>query len=253
MLDPIDQSAGRGFSIVDRARFDAHPKSRKPRDRARMLYSPASEDWVTWTAFALLERYAPTIWWPDLVILANRENPRLVMPTGWHEIPQVRLWQTVRSPRGYECASRERMRLSDDPAWVSRCDDPRPVEGESEIDIVLRNDALLVFMEAKLTSDVSLRTTCDPRRDQILRNIDCVLDRAEDRVPIFWLIVRDTSADRAYTHVTSSISVSIPMRRRCGTRLQALAGSARRISIFRSIFRIRPGRTSSSSAPSWRS
>jgi hypothetical protein len=28
-----------------------------------------------------------------------------------------------------------------------------------------------------------------------------VLDRAGDRVPIFWMIVRDTGADRVYTHL----------------------------------------------------
>jgi hypothetical protein len=94
------------------------------------------------------------------------------------------------------------MRLSNDPAWIERSQDPRPVEGESEIDISLHNRALSVFMEAKLGSDISLKTTYDPQRNQIVRNIDCLLDRAEQhQVPMFWMIVRDRSSARSYTHV----------------------------------------------------
>jgi hypothetical protein len=163
-----------------------------------MLNSNASEDWVTWTVFRLLERYAPTTWWPDLVDLAKDENPRLSLPSNWQEIPEISLWECVASPRGYENASRERMRRSNDPAWVARSHNPKPVEGESEIDIILRNRGVLVFAEAKLGSDVSPSTTYDPHRNQIIRNIDCVLDRAEGRVPIFWMVVRDAGQGRSY-------------------------------------------------------
>ena len=38
-----------------------------------MLRSKASEDWVTWTTFWLLD--ARTTWWSDLVKLARAENP----------------------------------------------------------------------------------------------------------------------------------------------------------------------------------
>jgi hypothetical protein len=189
------------FPIMDRDRFDRHPKARKIQDRERMLYSNASEDWVTWTAFRLLEKYAPTTWWPDLVELAKDENPQLTLPSAWQKTPEVLLWETVASPRGYEIASRERMRRSNNLAWVARSKIPRPVEGESEIDIILRNNALVVFAEAKLGSDISPSTTYDPHRNQIVRNIDCVLDRAEGRVPMFWMVVRDTGPARAYTQL----------------------------------------------------
>jgi hypothetical protein len=166
-----------------------------------MLYSPISEDWLTWSVFALLERYASTEWWAALVDLARQENARLTMPAGSHQVPQIQLWQTLPSPTDYERASRERMQLCDNPAWVVRSSDPRPVEGPSEIDITFRNDALLVFVEAKLTSDVSLATTYDPWRNQIVRNIDCVLDRAGDLTPAFWMIVRDAGPDREYVRL----------------------------------------------------
>jgi hypothetical protein len=189
------------FPIIDRGDFERHGKSRKPRDRERILSSKASEDWVTWTAFRFLERLAPLPWWPDFVELARADNPRLALPVGWEQTPTVRLWDTVASPIGYEQASRERMRNSNDTVWVARSYDPKPVEGMSEIDVTLRNDALVIFAEAKLGSDISLNTTYDPHRNQIVRNIDCVLDQAVDRTPMFWMIVRDTGPGRAYTQL----------------------------------------------------
>src|ERR1700730_4750541 len=68
------------FPIIDRDRFERHPKSRKPQDRERMLFSKTSEDWVTWTAFGLLERDAPAKWWLDLVSIARASNPGLGLP-----------------------------------------------------------------------------------------------------------------------------------------------------------------------------
>lgn len=189
------------FPIINRAKLDRHPKSRKPQDLNRMLFSNASEDWVTWTAFGLLESVAADAWWADLVALAKAENPRLDPPPGWEQTPEVRLWQTIASPVGYEKASRERMRSSGDSARVARSHDPKPVEGLSEIDVILRNRVMIVFAEAKLGSDISASTTYDPRRNQIVRNIDCVLDQAGAQVPMFWMLVRDTGSGRSYTQL----------------------------------------------------
>jgi hypothetical protein len=201
----IDGERREAFPIIDRDRFERHSKSRKPQDRERMLFSKASEDWVTWTVFRLLERYAPAKWWPDLVTMARASNPGLSLPAGWEETPQIRLWESVSSPRGYERASRERMWRSNNPAWVKRSHDPKPVEGESEIDITLLNGVLIVFAEAKLGSDISLRTTYDPHRNQIVRNIDCVLDRAGNCTPMFWMLVPDAGQGRSYTQLLNHI------------------------------------------------
>jgi hypothetical protein len=189
------------FPIIDRTKFDQHAKSRKPQDLNRMLFSRASEDWVTWTAFGLLESRAQQMWWPKLVALAKAENPLLALPPGWEQTPLTSLWESILAPTGYERMSRERMRVSGDTAWVTRSHNPKPVEGASEIDVILRNDALVVFAEAKLGSDISTRTTYDPARNQIVRNIDCVLDQALGRVPLFWMLVRDTGPGRSYTQM----------------------------------------------------
>jgi hypothetical protein len=141
------------------------------------------------------------MWWPKLVALAKAENPLLALPPGWEQTPVTSLWESILAPTGYERMSRERMRVSGDTAWVTRSHNPKPVEGASEIDVILRNDALVVFAEAKLGSDISTRTTYDPARNQIVRNIDCVLDQAQGRVPFFWMLVRDTGPGRSYTQV----------------------------------------------------
>jgi hypothetical protein len=79
-----------------------------------------------------------------------------------------------------------------------------PVEGESEIDIVCEHGKFMVFIEAKLGSDVSMRTKYDPQRNQILRNIDCLISKAGNRIPIFWLLVRDEELTRKYVQLINT-------------------------------------------------
>ena len=153
--DPIPAE----FEILDRERLMALRKARKVEDMRRILHSPNSEDWVTWNAFAIVQRLAPEEWWRHLVDLAKAENPLLTMPDGWHEKPTVTLWRCVPAPSGYESASRARMRDSAVSDWVARSENPGPVEGDSEIDISIHNSVLTLFVEAKLGSDISLRTT----------------------------------------------------------------------------------------------
>jgi hypothetical protein len=88
--------------------------------------------------------------------------------------------------------------------WVERSKDPKAVEGQSEIDISFEHDDYLIYVEAKLHSDISRRTTYDPQRNQIARNIDCLIDKAGERTPIFWMLVRDDRPDRKYTQLMSS-------------------------------------------------
>ena len=60
---------------------------------------------------------------------------------------------------------------------------------------------MLIFVEAKLGSDVSQITKYDPLRNQIVRNIDCALDQAGSRVPMFWMLVRDKERERLYVQL----------------------------------------------------
>jgi hypothetical protein len=121
-------------------------------------------------------------------------------PTG--EV-QMEFWRTVSAPVAYERASRARMRQSLQPALAARSLDSKPVEGNSEIDVVLNTPRHLIFIEAKLGSDISMCTTYDPARNQIVRNIDCLLEQASGREPFFWMFVRDVGPGRAYSQLIS--------------------------------------------------
>lgn len=191
----------RNFGLIDHERLMSLQKARKAEDMRRILHSPNSEDWVTWNAFAMVQKFAPETWWEHLIGLARRYNPNLMLPYGWAQIPKVSLWRCVPAPREYETSSRARLRASAIAEWIDRSEKHGPVEGDSEIDISIHNDAVTVFVEAKLGSDISLRTTYDPDRNQIVRNIDCLLDDARGTVPIFWMLVRDSGQGRAYTQL----------------------------------------------------
>jgi hypothetical protein len=48
----------------------------------------------------------------------------------------------------------------------------RTGEGSSEVDLIIELKTMLFFVEAKYGADVSERTTNDPGRDQLIRNLD---------------------------------------------------------------------------------
>jgi hypothetical protein len=191
------------YPVLAIERLRNHAKWLKRQDQEWILRNGRSEDWVTWNAFALLTSTSGPAWWPRLLFLAEESNSNLRVPAEWLETPEVQLWQTVASPRAYEAANRARMLCSGNRERILRSHSPVPVEGRSEIDVVLRNTHLLAFVEAKLGSDVSLRTTHDPSRNQIVRNIDCLLDQANGRTPFFLMLVRDAAEGRAYTQLIS--------------------------------------------------
>jgi len=93
------------------------------------------------------------------------------------------------------------MQNSGNREWVLRSSNPDPVEGNSEIDLVFEHDQYLVYVEAKLGSDISMDTKYDPQRNQIARNIDCVIANSSNRLPIFWMLVRDEAPERAYVQL----------------------------------------------------
>jgi hypothetical protein len=178
----------------------ALPKSAKRGDLRRMLESPQSEDWVTWNALNLVLGCRPNTWWEQLSAEIMQANPDLQLPAQ-AMVPQVRFWQSVASPKEYEALSRELMRGSSDPIISARSRATEPVEGNSEIDLIIESPVFLIYIEAKLDSDISMRTTHDPARNQIIRNIDCLLNSARGRIPFFWMFVRDASPGRAYTQL----------------------------------------------------
>jgi hypothetical protein len=202
-VDPVQTNLMNCYPVLAIEKLRNHAKWRKRQDQEWILRNANSEDWVTWNAFALLASTSSHVWWPRLLSLAEESNSNLRVPADWLETPEVRLWEAVAAPRAYEAASRLRMRCSGNRARILRSLSAVPVEGRSEIDVVLQNAHLLVFVEAKLGSDISLRTTHDPSRNQIVRNIDCLLDQANGRAPLFLMLVRDAAEGRAYTQLIS--------------------------------------------------
>jgi hypothetical protein len=188
------------FPILNAEAFSALPKAAKSGDVRRISESSQSEDWVTWNLLNLLRRCRPDQWWAELCACAIEANPGLRLPDN-EPAPDISFWRTISSPPGYETMSRDRMKRSTDRMIVARSYDSRPVEGNSEIDVMFESSSLVIFVEAKLNSDVSMRTTYDPDRNQIVRNIDCLLESAGDKTPLFWMFVRDTSPARAYTQL----------------------------------------------------
>lgn len=182
----------------------ALPKGSKTQDVDRILFSPNSEDWVTWNFFQILLGQHPHDWWTTVLRMAQSRNSSLDPTFDHGSAPVARFWESVRCPREYENQSRSRMLASGNPDWVSRAKMPEPVEGPSEIDVVLEHDYFLIYAEAKLGSDISMSTTYDPQRNQIIRNIDCLIESAGKRTPIFWMLVRDQSPGRAYVQLMNN-------------------------------------------------
>jgi len=190
------------FPFFDLDRFLAHPKAAKPEDRRRILQSANSEDWVTWNVMEQLR--ARIDWWPAVAGLAKKHASALSDSLALDDPPSVDLWRQVPSPPAYERASRKRMAESNDADWRNRAANRRPVEGPTEVDIVFEGPRFLIFVEAKLGSDMSMRTTYDPSRNQIERNIDCVLENAGNRDALFWMFVKERQGEFEYTKVVEA-------------------------------------------------
>ena len=215
---------GLGFEILHPVfgfeRLLGHPvKGAKRQDLERILTSQNSEDWVTWNVAQLLHLVGTSEWWPQLVRLAAQDNGNLEQELLLRSCPELEPWRKIPTPRDYEVASRGRLARSTDPLLAARSLNSKAVEGDSEIDLVLDSKEILGLLEAKLGSDVSLRTTYDPDRNQIVRNIDCLLEARQGRIAVFWMLVADKGAGRAYTQLMreyqsspSKLVASLPHR-----------------------------------------
>jgi hypothetical protein len=205
MPDPVTPPAGlpqAQFPILNLPQLLSHPvKGAKGQDLERILSSPRSEDYVTWNVVQLLKACSPAAWWPELLMAARADNPHFTLNPAPDDLPVLELWQKIAAPKAYESLSRERMAASGVPQWEQRALDPKPVEGPSEIDLVVRGRQYLIFIEAKLDADISTNTTYDPGRNQIIRNIDVLLEVCGYRTPVFWMMAKDKGPKKAYIQV----------------------------------------------------
>lgn len=192
------------FPVLNLQQLLDLPKGHKPQDMERILHSPKSEDWVTWNFFQVMFGRSPNDWWGHLISVARRRNPDLTLTVDDRSIPTPCFWSSVPSPSEYEAQSRDRMSASENAAWRKRAKVAEPVEGPSEIDVIFDHHQFLVYVEAKLGSDISMSTTYDPQRNQIIRNIDCLIASAGNRNPIFWLLVKDEAPTRKYRQLINN-------------------------------------------------
>lgn len=125
------------------------------------LCSENSEDVITWNVFRTLQKIDQQIWLPGLFREAFQSD---LMGSE----AKIYMWKKVNTPETY------------------------PVdEGVSEIDIVIENEQVVWFIEAKYKSDVSMSTTNDSKRNQVLRNIDVGSNYAGEKDFYFSLLILD--------------------------------------------------------------
>jgi hypothetical protein len=125
------------------------------------IASENSEDALMWSVFSVLRRHGRDgKWLPELWARAF-DCPFPLAPSRSLEDVRVAFW------RGREDPLEKGGDLFGPPP-----DRPKP-EGETEVDVVVTaGRELLLFIEAKLHSEVSRQTKHDPARNQVLRSLD---------------------------------------------------------------------------------
>lgn len=192
------------FPVLNARSLFLEQPARKPADIKRILESRESEDWVTWNFLTLLTTERPLDWWVTLISAARSANPGIDLEILASDTPRLQFWQRFPSPGSYDAGRRVSMSRSNDERLSKRSADPRPIEGNSEIDVVLTTRRHLIFMESKVGSDISLEATYDVHRNQIVRSVDCLLENSGNREPLFWLLARDTYRFRSYVLLTEA-------------------------------------------------
>lgn len=131
------------------------------------LRSENSEDALTWNVFKSLAQVDPAVWLP---LLSKRtfRGSQVAAPA---QIATVHLWKTVDPPLSLRLHQRD--------------------EGPSEIDVIIETERSVWFIEAKFKSDISVGTTNNPTRDQVVRNLDVGSWYAGVREFYFALLVMD--------------------------------------------------------------
>ncbi len=223
------------FPVLNLQQLLNLPKGLKRQDMKRILHSPNSEDWVTWNFFQIMLVRYPNDWWGHFISAVRRRNPDLAVTIDDRSSPTPSFWSTVPSPSEYETQSRDRMLNSENTEWESRAKVAEPVEGPSEIDIAFDHEQFLVYVEAKLGSDIAMNTKYDPQRNQIIRNIDCLIANAGNRKPIFWLLVKDETPARDYVQIMNTYKAdpSLLFRDLPHRDAETLKGIAQNLTILR--------------------
>jgi hypothetical protein len=125
------------------------------------LRSENSEDAMTWNVFRSLRQINPSHWLPQLFKQSFHQD--LTYPA---ESIDITLWKKLNPPLNLTTR-----------------------EGQSEVDVIIESNEFVWFIEAKYKSDISLATSHDKSRNQIIRNIDIGLDYKNGKEYYFSLLI----------------------------------------------------------------
>ena len=168
------------------------------------LRSENSEDALTWNVFSTLKNPDPNFWVLMLLKLTFGDRKEFQeMGFGGAEVvfwgkappPQSRLEYMWAHPELWTADDRRRKDIE------RRIAKHQPLEGDTEVDVQVITKNILVLVEAKYHSALSLNTTWDNKRDQIIRNIDVGSFKAQEMALDFYFILltprKDISGSRA--------------------------------------------------------
>lgn len=157
--------------------------------KTRSIRSENSEDALTWNAFRSLAQVDPVFWFPRLT---RHAFPELDLPTPADV--GIRLWRRLSPPPGLRDAQGD--------------------EGYSEIDVLIETVDSVWCIEAKYRSDVSMITTNNATRNQILRNIDVGSWFAGPRNFFFSLLLVNESLSPRGAELIRTYQYSLDLLRR---------------------------------------
>ncbi|MEQ6377438.1 DUF1643 domain-containing protein [Bacillaceae bacterium S4-13-58] len=146
--------------IIDKYDIELHRWREKKLEQVR---SENSEDAMTWNVFKSLKQINPSYWLPHLFKQSFHQD--FTYPL---EFIDVTLWKKINPPLNLPTK-----------------------EGQSEIDVIIETNNFVWIIEVKYKSDISLGTTHDKSRNQIIRNIDVGLDYSNGKDFYFSLLILD--------------------------------------------------------------
>jgi hypothetical protein len=156
------------------------------------LRSENSEDAMTWNVFRSLKQINPRDWLPQLFKRSFHQDLTYLL-----ESINILLWEKLNPPVNLPTR-----------------------EGQSEVDIIIESDEFVWFIEAKYKSDISLGTTHDKSRNQIIRNIDVGLDYKNGKDFYFSLLILDEEYSpkgfhylNVYSYSTDHVRMDLPHRK----------------------------------------
>lgn len=159
----------------------------------RILNSRDSEDFLTWSVFRPLKDVRPLSKW--LLPFFEKGLSKLgAFEKNDVDEAELNFWYGRESKEFYPPQEHQewlKNRLEDSKVLKlrERAKVGRRLEGPTEVDLVIESPETLTFVEAKYTADIDYKTSYDPCRDQITRNLDVGSYQAEKSGKKFFFIL----------------------------------------------------------------